>query len=66
MLMQKFDDHWLNRGVFEQTDPAIPGVEPTGFWIRIDSEERIVTATNNRMEMVRRMHFVHRIGKTSE
>jgi len=63
MLMQELDNHWFNRWVLKKTDPATPGVEPTGFWVCIDSEERIVTPTNNRMKMVRRMYFVHRIGK---
>src|ERR1700746_259767 len=63
MLMQEFDNHWFNRWVFKKTDPATSCVEPTCFWISINSEERIVTATDNRMEMVRRVYLVHRIGK---
>src|SRR5258707_10501389 len=63
MLVKELDDQRFHCRILEKTDPAAAGIEPPGFWIGINSEVRIVTATNNRMEMVRCVYLVHRIGQ---
>src|SRR5580704_2457893 len=64
MLVKEFDDQRFHCRILEKTDPTAAGIEPPGFWIGINSEVRIVTATNNRMEMVRCVYLVHRIGQS--
>jgi hypothetical protein len=63
MLAEEFDDQWFDGCVLEEADTTTACVEPTCFWIRIESEVQVVTATNNRMKTARRMYFVHRIGQ---
>ena len=63
MLEEEFDDQWFNGWILEEADTTAACVEPTCFWIPIESEVQVVTATNNRMKTVRRMYFVDRIGQ---
>ena len=63
MFAEEFDDQWFDGWILEEADPTTACVEPTCFWIGIESEVWVVTATNNRVKTVRCMHFVHRIGQ---
>src|SRR5215469_1702387 len=63
MLAEEFDDQRFDGRILEEADTATTCVKPTCFWIRIESEVWVVTATNNGVKTVRRAYFVHRIGQ---
>ena len=62
MLMQELNDHRLNGWILEQANATAAGIKPAGLWVCINSEVRIVTATNHRMEMIRSVYLIHCIG----
>ena len=63
MLAEEFDDQRFDGWILEEADTATTCVEPTCFWIRIESEVWVVTTANNRVKTVKRVYFVHRIGQ---
>jgi hypothetical protein len=56
---QKLDYHWFDRRVFKEADAACAGVVVPGLRIHVQTEIRIVPATDDSVKMIACMNLVH-------
>src|SRR5258708_38632723 len=61
--MQKGNNHRFNLAILKNADTSPTRIEVSRCRVDVQPKIRIVPCTHNRVEMIDRMDFVHRIGE---
>jgi hypothetical protein len=62
VMVQEGDDHWFHGAIFEEAHTAFASVIIARLGIHVQAEIGIVTATDNRVEVISRMGLVHGVS----